>query len=136
MRQPKDDGDLLMINRLAQGARTPEQGLEWFAGLDRERRQVVLYALWFCSDQARAEDADVPGAIRRAGIRPTRTPAVMLARGVRNAGRIAFLPADEQITSFRLLSALFAIADERRRAGHCADGCSHHWHNLTAEKED
>ncbi|MFC8716174.1 DUF5958 family protein [Kitasatospora sp. NPDC057198] len=134
MRQPEEDNVLLMINRVAQGLRSTEQGLEWFAGLEGEQRQVALYALWFCCDQARAEDADVPEAVRRSGLRPTHTPAVMLARGVRNAGRIAFLPADEQVKSYRLLSALFAIADERRRGRWCADGCSHHWHNLPEQQ--
>lgn len=40
------------------------------------------------------------------------------------------LPQDERIKAFRLLVALLSVADERRRARFCADGCSHTWHHL------
>ncbi|MEU6345384.1 DUF5958 family protein [Streptomyces sp. NPDC046977] len=37
--------------------------------------------------------------------------------------------------AFRLLIALLAVADGRRRARCRVHGCSHHWHHLTAGRE-
>ncbi|MDX3531055.1 DUF5958 family protein [Streptomyces sp. ID05-39B] len=50
-------------------------------------------------------------------------------RGCRRLGTEA-LPAYELTKSFRLLVALFTIADTRRRTLYCAGGCGHAWHNL------
>ncbi|MEV5089192.1 DUF5958 family protein [Streptomyces albogriseolus] len=86
----------------------------------------------FCG-QARACEEDVPESIARSGIRPTHTPAVMLTKW--HFGMEA-LPAYELIKSFRLLVALFSIADSRRRALHCVDGCGHAWHNLPDPPRD
>ncbi|MFD7321069.1 DUF5958 family protein [Streptomyces sp. NPDC059875] len=66
-------------------------------------------------------------------MRPTHTPAVMLTKwrfGMES------LPAYELTKSFRLLVALFGIADTRRRALYCAGGCGHAWHNLSAQPQD
>lgn len=138
------DAQLRMVNRLAQGLRTPEQGLAWFTALDEEQRREVLRKLALCCDQARAGvgtgvgagAGDVAEAVRRAGIRPTHTPAVMLARDVRRTAAVAELPADERVKAFRLLTALFAVADERRRARQCVGGCTHPWHNLPEQEEN
>ncbi|MET9412450.1 DUF5958 family protein [Streptomyces sp. NPDC002935] len=46
------------------------------------------------------------------------------------------LPAYELTKSFRLLVALFSIADTRRRTLHCAGGCGHEWHNLSDPPRD
>ncbi|MGW4725783.1 DUF5958 family protein [Streptomyces sp. NPDC004292] len=64
----------------------------------------------------------------RAGLRPTHTPAVLIARGRidRQPGKIACLaPLDEHRKAFRLLIAVLAIADGRRRERYCSGGCSH-----------
>ncbi|WP_327189671.1 DUF5958 family protein [Streptomyces xinghaiensis] len=50
--------------------------------------------------------------------------------------RARYLPAYELTKSFRLLIALFSIADTRRRTLYCAGGCSHAWHNLSAPSRD
>jgi len=83
--------------------------------------------------QARAVTEDGPESIRRAGLRPTHTPAVLIARGPidQQLGKIAGLtPVDERRKAFRLLVAVLAVADERRRERFCSDGCGHWWHNL------
>ncbi|WP_251069735.1 DUF5958 family protein [Streptomyces sp. ISL-96] len=43
-------------------------------------------------------------------------------------------PSPPLVKSFRLLVALFSIANARRRALHCVGGCSHEWHNLSAQQ--
>ncbi|MEU7067755.1 DUF5958 family protein [Streptomyces sp. NPDC046161] len=40
------------------------------------------------------------------------------------------LPADEHVKAFRVLVAVFAFADVRRRQMHCKNGCGHPWHSL------
>nr|WP_254211977.1 DUF5958 family protein [Streptomyces sp. ADI95-16] len=82
--------------------------------------------------QARATEEDGPKSVRRAGLRPTYTPAVLITRGQLNVqlAKIINLPQDERVKAFRLLVALLGVADERRRERFCADGCGHAWHQL------
>ncbi|MFE2517586.1 DUF5958 family protein, partial [Streptomyces mirabilis] len=42
----------------------------------------------------------------------------------------------ELTKSFRLLVALFSIADTRRRTLYCVGGCGHEWHNLSDQPQD
>ncbi|MGR4849972.1 DUF5958 family protein [Streptomyces sp. LARHCF252] len=123
----------MVLNELAQGLRPTTEGVEWFEGLSEDDQRKVLHSLVGFCGQARACEDDVPESIARSGIRPTHTPAVMLTKW--RFGMTA-LPADELTKSFRLLVALFSIADTRRRTRHCADGCGHEWHNLSDLRRD
>ncbi|MFD9096222.1 DUF5958 family protein [Streptomyces collinus] len=123
----------MILNELAQGLRPVDEGVEWFEGLsDGDQRKVLHSLVLFCG-QARAREEDVPESIARSGIRPTHTPAVMLAKW--RFGMEA-LSAYKLTKSFRLLVALFSIADTRRRTLHCAGGCGHAWHNLSDPLRD
>ncbi|MDX3695744.1 DUF5958 family protein [Streptomyces europaeiscabiei] len=85
--------------------------------------------------QARAVAEDGAESIRRAGLRPTHTPAVPITQGRidQQPGKIASLtPRDERRKAFRLLVALLAIADGRCRERFCSAGCGHWWHRLSA----
>ncbi|MEU9576193.1 DUF5958 family protein [Streptomyces chilikensis] len=117
----------VVLNELAQALRPVDEGVEWFEGLLEEDQRKILHALVLFCGQARAREEDVAESIARSGIRPTHTPAVMLTKWRFGMGA---LPAYELTKSFRLLVALFGIADTRRRALHCAGGCGHAWHNL------
>ncbi|WP_371606287.1 DUF5958 family protein [Streptomyces sp. NBC_01213] len=123
----------MILNEIAQGLRPVDEGVEWFEGLSEGDRRKVLHTLVLFCGQARACEEDVPVSIARSGIRPTHTPAVMLTKW--RFGMEA-LPAYELIKSFRLLVALFSIADSRRRALHCVGGCGHAWHNLLNPPRD
>jgi len=124
-----------MLNELAQGLRPVSQGIEWFDALGpKEQSEVLLFLRHHCV-QARAVAEDGPEGIRRAGLRPTHTPAVLITRGPidQQLGKIAGLtPVDERRKAFRLLIAVLAIADERRRERFCSGGCGHWWHSLPA----
>ncbi|MEU6987856.1 DUF5958 family protein [Streptomyces sp. NPDC046324] len=125
----------VILNELAQGLRPMTEGVEWFDALGSEEQSTVLLFLRHHCVQARAVTEDGPEAIRRAGLRPTHTPAVLITRGRidHQLGKIASLtPLDERRKAFRLLVAVLAIADERRRERFCSDGCGHWWHGLTA----
>ncbi|MEU0602182.1 DUF5958 family protein [Streptomyces sp. NPDC006393] len=125
----------VILNELAQGLRPMPQGIEWFDSLGPEEQSEVLLFLRHHCVQARAVDEDGPESIRRAGLRPTHTPAVLITRGRidQQLGKIAALtPVDERRKAFRLLIALLAIADARRRERFCSGGCGHWWHQLPA----
>lgn len=123
----------VMFNELAQERRPMAQGLAWFDGLVVEEQVAALRLLSHYCVQARATSDDGPEAIRRAGLRATHTPAVLITRGRINEqlGKIASLaPLDERRKAFRLLISVLAVADHRRRQRFCSDGCGHEWHRL------
>ncbi|MET9610870.1 DUF5958 family protein [Streptomyces sp. NPDC006512] len=125
----------VILNELAQGLRPMSQGIEWFDGLSPEEQAETLLFLRHHCVQARAVIEDGPESIRRAGLRLTHTPAVLITRGRidQQLGKIASLaPLDERRKAFRLLIAVLAISDARRRERYCSDGCGHWWHRLSA----
>ncbi|WP_327359936.1 DUF5958 family protein [Streptomyces sp. NBC_01296] len=125
----------VMLNELAQGLRPMSRGIEWFDALGPEEQSEALLFLRHHCVQARAVTEDGPESVRRAGLRPTHTPAVLITRGriEHQLGKIASLtPLDERRKAFRLLVAVLAIADGRRRERFCSDGCGHWWHRLSA----
>ncbi|NGO75244.1 hypothetical protein G6045_06055 [Streptomyces sp. YC504] len=123
----------VLLNELAQGLRPMAQGIDWFENLSEDMQAAALRDLYQFCIQARATKEDGPASIRRAGIRPTHTPAVLITRGRidEQLAKIASLaPQHERIKAFRLLVALLAVADGRRRERFCSHGCSHSWHHL------
>ncbi|WP_433931902.1 DUF5958 family protein [Sorangium cellulosum] len=119
-----------LLNQLAQGLVTKEEGHRWFSGLAEGEQRDVLGKLWFFAAQAGARESDVDVAIARAQLKPSFTPCALLRNGRLKiqAAKVLGLPLAEHEKSFRLLSALFQVADERRRKEECKDGCSHWWH--------
>jgi hypothetical protein len=125
----------VILNELAQELRPMSQGIAWFDALNPEEQSEALLFLRHHCVQARAVAEDGAEGIRRAGLRPTHTPAVLITRGRIDdqLGKIASLtPRDERRKAFRLLVAVLAIADRRRRERYCSDGCGHWWHRLSA----
>jgi hypothetical protein len=125
----------LQLNRIARGLLTEDSGLRWFEELPAAERATVLRELAYITAQSNPKREEVPLAIAKSGLKPTFTPCVMLRneeRPNRCLSPIAALPEPEQSKSFRLLLALFSIADTRRRETQCKDGCTHEWHNLAA----
>lgn len=124
--------DTIVINELAQGLRPITQGVAWFEGMPENGKVAVLEEIAEYCIQARATTGDTPEAVRRAGLKPTHTPAVLAARGQLHVQlpKIIGLPPDERSKAFRLLIGLLGVADERRRAVFCRGGCTHYWHRL------
>ena len=125
----------IRLNQIRQGVITGEDGLEWFAGLEGTEQKSVLCTLNYMCMQAGPMTADVPLAILDAGLKPTFTPCVMLKSGkIRTASSKALhLPSTEYLKLFRLLIALFKIADQRR-AELCVPDCRHWWHQDLASE--
>ncbi len=122
--------DEVLLNQIAQGVRPVQEGNAWFAALPGDRRLEILRWLANMATHAGARMGDAEAAIRDAGLKPTATPSVLLSKDNLpvQLAKIVNLPADEQPKAFRLLTALFRVADARRRAVQCAGGCSHWWH--------
>ncbi|MFF9870529.1 DUF5958 family protein [Streptomyces sp. NPDC013953] len=126
------DERAVVLNGLAQGIRPLDRGVDWFESLAGTEQFEVLRDLAGYCIQARALTEDGSESVRRAGIRPTHTPAVLIKREhlTEQLTKIINLPQDERVKAFRLLVALLGVADERRRARFCAHGCGHAWHHL------
>ncbi|MFD1146458.1 DUF5958 family protein [Saccharothrix hoggarensis] len=127
----------IILNELAQGLRPLSEGVGWFEGLAADDQVTTLRDVAEYCVQARATVEDGAESVRRSGIRPTHTPAVLITRGrlTEQLAKIVNLPADERVKAFRLLVALLGVADERRRARYCADGCGHAWHHLSPGRQ-
>lgn len=95
----------VILNELAQGLRPMSRGIEWFDAHDpQEQSEVLLFLRHYCM-QARAVTEDGPESIRRAGLRPTHTPAVLITRG----------PIDQQLGK---IVGLTPSTNAARRSGY------------------
>ncbi|MCA6090567.1 DUF5958 family protein [Streptomyces sp. SCA3-4] len=121
-----------IINELAQGIRGMDDGVAWFAGLPEGEREAVLREVVLCISQAHPTAEEARASVARSGLKPTANPAVMVQRAplMERVAKIAGLPADEHVNAFRLLVALFSLADTRRRETECRGQCGHFWHHL------
>lgn len=125
----------LHLNRIAQGQVSEVEGCSWFVSQSLEGKVQTLGVLARFCQQAHPLAEDVAQAIKRSGLKPSFTPCVLLEQAIRPElalHKILALPIAEQEKTFRLLIALYSIADARRRITHCSEGCAHAWHNLPA----
>ena len=122
----------LQLNRIAQGLIPASEGIAWFEGLGSDEQQAVLRLLVLITVQAHPLKSEVEPAISQAKLKPTFTPCVMVSKAESPETGFTFgnLPPHEWTKTFRLLIALFSIADRRRRETTCRNGCSHAWHHL------
>ncbi|WP_067826032.1 DUF5958 family protein [Actinomadura kijaniata] len=129
------DDPAVVLNELAQGLRPLDSGIAWFDSMSPPHQAQILRKLSNYCIQAHPSQEDIAESIRRSGLRPTHTPAVLIARPNPHTqlGKIIQLPQDERIKSFRLLVALLGIADHSRRLRDCAHGCTHPWHHLQVQ---
>ncbi|OQD56247.1 hypothetical protein BM536_008055 [Streptomyces phaeoluteigriseus] len=124
-----------VVNEVAQGLRTLDDGAAWFSDLSPAGRQEVLREVAGYALQAHITAADGRAGVARSGVKPTANPSVMICMDPPRSG-FAGLPADEHEKAFRVLVSVFAVADTRRRQKYCRGTCGHAWHNLpTATKE-
>jgi hypothetical protein len=125
--------DAKMLNRVAQGRLPFADAILWFESLQETEVPGWLKTIALMCHQAHPTREEIDMAIAIAGLQPTFTPCVMMrtvARPEQALDRIAVLPADEQQKAFRLMFALYCVADTRRRQTQCKNGCSHEWHNF------
>jgi len=126
----------LHLNRIAQDQISEVDGYSWFVSQHREEQVKTLGVLARCCLQAHPLAKEVAQAINRSGLKPSFTPCVLLEQAIRPElalQKILALPNVEREKTFRLLIALFSIADARRRVTACSEGCTHAWHNLSTQ---
>ena len=125
--------DAKMLNRVAQGRLPFADAVRWFESFAEAEQQPWLKTIAFMCHQSHPLREEIDSAIALAELKPTFTPCVMIRSAVQPEhalDRIAALPAEERHKAFRLVFALYCIADTRRRKTQCRDGCSHAWHNF------
>ncbi len=120
-----------IVNEIAQGLRTLDDGVAWFTGLSLAHRQEVLRDVAGYAMQAHITAAGGRAGVTQSGVKPTANPSVMICMDPPRYG-FARLPADEHVTAFRVLVSVFTVADTRRRQTYCNGTCGHTWHNLPA----
>ncbi|MFI0716412.1 DUF5958 family protein [Streptomyces inhibens] len=121
-----------IINEIAQGLISLEEGVKWFSSLEEADKKEVLHEIVRYAMQAHITTQDGREGVAKSGVKPTMTPAVLIAREpiVERMGTIINLPAAENTKAFRVLISAFSVADTRRRETECRGACSHEWHNL------
>lgn len=125
--------DAMILNRVAQGRLPFTDAVCWFESLLETEQPKWLSTIALMCHQAHPHREEIDPAITLAELKPTFTPCVLIrtaAQPEHALDRIAALPADERQRAFRLMFALYCIADTRRRQTQCKNGCSHEWHNL------
>jgi hypothetical protein len=125
--------DAKMLNRVAQGRLPFADAVRWFESLPEAEQEPWLKTIALMCHQAHPHHDEIESALVLAQLKPTFTPCVMVlaaARPEHALDRIATLPVDERHKAFRLMFALYCIADTRRRETQCKNGCSHEWHNF------
>ncbi len=129
--------DQIHLNRMVQGIEERGAFFSMFDAADEARRRELLRTATRMAEQAGAKEEDVSAAIVDAGVNPRRTSAVVagLPPLRQNIWRLSSLPMADLSDGIRLMLALFAIADARRRATVCANGCSHWWHGDLSDTE-
>ncbi len=120
--------ELVAINRWVQG----ESSAELRSLLDRwqGRLEVLIDLLLDLVRQARGTSGDVEAALGPSAVRPTRTAAILLRKGLHeeSASKLRRAPELDREDACRLLLHLLRVADERRRALCCPESCDHWWH--------
>ncbi|MFC5664566.1 DUF5958 family protein [Kitasatospora misakiensis] len=123
-----------VVNEVAQGLRTLENGTAWFSLLSQVERKAVLQEVAGYAMQAHITAADGRAGVARSGVKSTANASVMICMDPPRYG-FAVLPAEEHVNAFRVLVSAFSVADTRRRQTYCKGICGHGWHNLPAPGE-
>jgi len=134
----------MYLNQIAQEVVPTDEALQWFNDLKDSEQLDMFQILLFIILQAGALADDADRAVTKSGLRPTFTPCVLLYKVQREQPfsqsalqqvllKIVNLPANEKEKSFRLLIALFQVADARRRE-RCFEPERHWWHRDLSDK--
>lgn len=127
----------VFLNQLAQGLKPLSDGAAWFNGFDEPDKRSVLRELATYITQARAQPEDVSASLGASGVKPTATPAVLLAKPhlAVQLAKVANLPEPELHRAFPLFVTVLGNADARRRQQDCVGGCTHWWHQLEPDSD-
>ena len=119
----------IIINQIAQSVVSRSAGMKWFTSLDSTTQKVVLTILCQFVHQSHPIGYEIQYAVLESGIKKGCTPCTMVLKGriYSQLRKIVNLPDYENVNTFKLLTTLLSICDERRRS-HCNGQCKHWWH--------
>ena len=122
----------IIINKIAQGKLSIENGIEWFDSLSDVEKKSAFFTTKFYTIQSLPNENIIKTAIPKIPLKPTITPIVILKTNPFNIAinKISKLPENEYRKAFITLITIFKESDTYRRNTWCKDGCYHQWHNL------
>ena len=122
----------LQINKIAQGLIDVQSGVEWFVSKSEENQKEILRSFQLILRQSHPRTNEISEGIKLSGLKPTYTPCVIMLKKTfaEACNNIQSLPHKENLKSFTLWLSIFSLADSRRRATDCKNGCTHEWHNI------
>ena len=120
----------ILCNRAAQGNASVDDVLREINSGTEEHQRHRLRQLAAMVQQASPSDGDAAPAIEKAGVSAKRTASVLIGKSpiVQQFAKLWSLPSGELDDVCRILLAVLAIADRRRRTEKCSGGCQHWWH--------
>lgn len=121
----------IFINQFVQQLHSSEVMEAWFSDRDHAEKREVILNLLNMVVQAHPTDEEIELAARKLG--KENSPSAVKLMNKRKpyctyGYELADLPEKELKTGFLLLLTILSMADSRRRATECKDGCSHWWH--------
>ncbi|MBK8252959.1 MAG: hypothetical protein IPK82_09850 [Polyangiaceae bacterium] len=120
----------ILINQVAQGHVGALNAWSEISTLSMEEIRGALRRVNALAQQAGIVESDIPEALMKSGVKPTRTAAVLVQKGSLGVqlARITTLPNADLRDGWLISLALLSIADARRRATKCKESCLHWWH--------
>ncbi len=126
------DKAAIIINKIAQGILSIDNGRSWFDTLVDTEKKSVLVLIKFFIEQSHPTNEIINEAIREIPLKPTMTPVVLLNKKPFKIAlaKILGLPKAEYRKAFISLITIFKAGDSYRRNTSCKNGCTHEWHHL------
>lgn len=130
----------VIINKVAQGKLTLDNGLQWFKNSDPTEYRSILAWLRLYLEQSHPDQQLIDDSLGKVPLKPTMTPIVLFKTHPYRVAAVTAcdLPDNELEKTFITLLTLFKYADTKRREVFCKSGCTHEWHNLdkTADRTE
>ncbi len=135
----------IYLNQLAQGVKPINDAIKWFSELPEDIQPEILKRVVFFILQAGTIGKDVEKAIYLSGLKPTYTACQLLLKTLNEEpngnnmlkvilAKITNLPKSERCKSFRLLIALFVVANEKKLKKELNPE-KHWWHQDLSNEE-
>ena len=121
------DDKSLMINKIAQGLVSFEDGMKWFDALDSDNRSHVIWTLDVCIHQSHPSEREIQQGIDNSGLTESYE---MLQYAYETKKKRLDMTKAEQKRAFVLTMHIFIVSDQRRRETDCKGECSHWWHHI------
>ncbi|UAY51047.1 DUF5958 family protein [Ferruginibacter albus] len=123
----------IIINKIAQGKLSLDDGLKWFKNIDSTEQRNILACLRLYLEQSHPEQQLIDDSLEMVSLKFSVKPILLFKTHPYKIAAIYVcdLSDNELEESFITLLTLFKYADTRRRELFCKSSCTHEWHNLS-----